>query len=353
VDALGGVRMYFPEPVFDAYSGLNVAAPGCRDLNGTEALQVVRARHLQYKDATVTGTDPKTWPQETQSDLARIRRDHEFLRVLASAVAKQGLGNPLRDQQLVAAVAPQLQIDSGLSASHLVNLVLTYHRININGAPQLTLPIVATTFGSYHYKGGDYGDIVWPSQVQDQQTIDTFLGIDPNVDTMSGQPLPVPAAVTVSVLNGTGRLNEATSTAKALTTLGFPVVHTGDTPPVGAQSETVVYYATPQQEAAAEAVLHTLTGYAVLGMNPAMATPGADVTVVTGSQFTVQPPAPSSTAPPSLPSTGGPTSTASPAPPTGTASPSSVSPVSPVSPPIEALAPWDPRSCTASGQQGP
>src|SRR5664279_729891 len=51
VNALGGVKMYFPEPVFDAYSGLQQMAPGCVDLDGLHALQVVRARHLQYKGA--------------------------------------------------------------------------------------------------------------------------------------------------------------------------------------------------------------------------------------------------------------------------------------------------------------
>ena len=35
--------MYFPEPVFDAYSGLNIHTMGCIQLNGTQALQVVRA----------------------------------------------------------------------------------------------------------------------------------------------------------------------------------------------------------------------------------------------------------------------------------------------------------------------
>ena len=30
VNALGGIKMYFPEPVFDAYSGLNVPTAGCR-----------------------------------------------------------------------------------------------------------------------------------------------------------------------------------------------------------------------------------------------------------------------------------------------------------------------------------
>jgi LCP family protein required for cell wall assembly len=88
VDALGGINMYFPEPVYDAYSGLNVQAPGCVHLDGVHALQVVRARHLQYKGPGVTSTDPSDWPAENQSDLARIRRDHEFLRVLATAVAR-------------------------------------------------------------------------------------------------------------------------------------------------------------------------------------------------------------------------------------------------------------------------
>jgi LCP family protein required for cell wall assembly len=71
VDALGGVKMYFPEPVFDAYSGLKVLTPGCVSLDGLHALQVVRARHLQYKPPGVTTSDPSYWPFENQSDLAR------------------------------------------------------------------------------------------------------------------------------------------------------------------------------------------------------------------------------------------------------------------------------------------
>ena len=91
--------MYFPEPVYDAYSGLNIQTTGCLSLNGTQALQVV-PRHLQYKGPGVTTDDPKYWPQEAESDIARIRRDHEYLRVLAAVKAK-GLSNPITDQQLV------------------------------------------------------------------------------------------------------------------------------------------------------------------------------------------------------------------------------------------------------------
>ena len=126
--------MYFPEPVFDAYSGLNIQTTGCLSLNGTQALQVVRARHLQYKGPGVTTTDPNYWPQENQSDLARIRRDHEFLRVLAAAVKAKGLSNPITDQQLVAGVVGQLTVDSGFSASDMISLVLGFHNVNVERA---------------------------------------------------------------------------------------------------------------------------------------------------------------------------------------------------------------------------
>ncbi len=164
VDALGGINMYFPEPVYDAESDLDVKTVGCVHLNGFHALQVVRARHMVHKGPGVTSNNPANWTPEAQSDLARIRRDHEFLRVLATAVAKKGLSNPLTDRDIIAGVAPDLTVDSGLSATHMLNLVLTYHSVNVDAAPQLTLPVLEDTFGSYQYKGGDYGDIEFPTQ---------------------------------------------------------------------------------------------------------------------------------------------------------------------------------------------
>ena len=74
--------------------------------------------------------------------------------------------------------------------------------------------------------------------------IDQFLGVNATTDTMTGQKLPSPSTVSVSVLNGTGTYNQATTTSNALQALGFRIAGVGDTPSVGAQSETVVYYAT-------------------------------------------------------------------------------------------------------------
>lgn len=373
VNDLGGVKMYFPEPVFDAYSGLQQFTPGCVSLDGFHALQVVRARHLQYKAPGVTTSDPNYWPSENLSDLARIRRDHEFLRVLASAVSKQGLGNPITDAQLVSSVASQLEVDSQLSTSDMIDLVLTFHGVNVNSAPQLTLPVQVDQFGSYVYKGGDYGSIEFPSIVQDQQVIDQFLHVSPDTDTMTGQKLPSPAGVTVSVLNGTGAYNQATDTSNALAADGFHMVGAGDTSSVGSPSETVVYYPTkaPAAEAAAEAVARSLSGAVVTALGPTA--DGAEVTVVTGSQFSVNPPpVPATTTVPGagaaagvggttagsdLGSTGAtPDTTVGSTGPSGTSSSSGSSGTNadfqaptPASSPLQ---PWDPRSCTPSGGPG-
>jgi LCP family protein required for cell wall assembly len=362
VNALGGIKMYFPEPVYDAYSGLNIQTTGCLALNGTQALQVVRARHLQYRGTGVTTRDPSYWPQENQSDLARIRRDHEFLRVLANAVKQKGLGDPITDNQLVSGVVGQLTVDSGLSATDMISLTLGFHGVDVNRAPQLTLPVQVDQFGGYVYKGGSYGNIEFPAEPQDHAAVDQFLGLtSTGEDTYSGGTLPSPAKVTVSVLNGSGVTNQATDTAQSLAALGFHIGSIGDSPPVGHEAETVVYYSTksPAALAAAQTVANALSGAVIMARDPSEVKPGSQVTVVTGTDFSVNAP------PAATPTTGGTgaaattttrgsasTSTSSPASSSLGSSNSSAGAFQPPTSTTQPLQPWDPRSCTAGGGEG-
>ncbi len=352
VQALGGIKMYFPEPVYDAYSGLNIQTTGCLQLNGTQALQVVRARHVQYKGPGVTTTDPAYWPQEAQSDIARIRRDHEFLRVLASAVKAKGLSDPITDQQLVSGVVGQLTVDSGFSASDMISLVLGYHNVDVGSAPQLTMPVSVDQFGSYVYQGGSYGDIEFPAEPQDHTAVDQFLGLKSgSEDTYAGGALPSPTTVTVSVLNGSGAYNQATTTSQGLQALGFHIGTIGDSPPVGQEAETVVYYAskTPAQLAAAQVVANSLSGAVIMAMDPSKVQAGSQVTVITGTDFSVNPP-------PAATTTTQAGATASSTTPTTAGSSGNTGnsgAFQAPTPTVEALQPWDPRSCTASGGEGP
>jgi len=334
VNALGGIKMYFPMPLYDAESSLNIPTAGCRSLNGFQALAVVRARHLQYKPPGVTSTNPRNWPYDPQSDLSRIRRDHEFLRVLATAVSTRGLSNPVTDNDLLGAVAPQLEVDSSFSLGDMLGTVLTFHGVNPNSAPQETLPVIVDA-ENYVAGGVDYGSVELTSQPQDLQVIDNFLGVDANHDTMTGKSLPAAKDISVSVLNGTGMTGQAGATGTALGALGFDVVATGDAAPLGAISETTVTYSAGH-EAAAERVAHELSGAVVMGLGTT--SNGADVTVVTGTDFSVAAPATSASQ-----TTSGSEATAPTAGSDVLAAPT---------PPKQSLAPFDPRACTASGGEG-
>jgi LCP family protein required for cell wall assembly len=336
VDALGGINMSFPESVFDAESGLNVQAAACVHLDGTQALEVVRARHLQYKGDS-TAYYAEDWPQEAQSDLARIRRDHEFLRVLASAAAKRSLDNPITDIGLVNSLKSDITFDQSWSVNSMAGLLLDFHSVDINKVPQLTLPVSEVTDpngadGDLVYDGYPYGQVEFPVGSQDRATIDQVLGIGPNVDSLTGKVLPAPSSITVSVMNGSGVADQAASTATALGALGFRTTGVGDVSATGDVAETVVYYGSHSAaaEAAAEQVARSMTGAVLMAYDPSQVADGAQVTVVTGTDFAVN----------------APTGTAAGATTTSTAPQGAAGgPIGPPSASNPALAPWDPREC--------
>lgn len=309
VQALGGINMSFPVSVFDwaptgggvdgdepVSSGLNEKAAACVHLNGTEALQVVRARHLRYETSQSNPDDPYSWKPEAESDLARIRRDHEFLRILATAVAKKGLGNPVSDLDLINSVKADVTFDQTWSVNDMVGLVLDFHSVDINAVPQLTLPVQVVSDpedgGGLVYDGSHYGDVEFPAETQDLAAMQQLLGIGASTDSMTGNPLPSPSTVSVSVVNGTGASDQAADTASALGALGYHVVGVGDSPPAGDVTETYVYYGSrdPATEAAAQSVSRSMSGAVIMGYDPAMVAEGAEVTVLTGSQFSVNTP---------------------------------------------------------------
>ena len=151
------------------------------------------------------------------------------------------------------------------------------------------------------------------------------------------------------MLNGTGALDQATTTSAALGQLGFNMVGVGDTPPVGEQAETLVTYAQRNavDEAAAQAVAQSLSGAVIMAYGKT--TDGAQVTVTTGTDFTVDSPAPP-------PTTGAhkaaAATTALPSSPSTSATASANAAFSSPTQAVQALAPWDPRSCSAIGGEG-
>jgi LCP family protein required for cell wall assembly len=357
VNALGGVKMYFPTPIYDAYSGLNIERSGCYTLDGYHALQVVRARHLQIQP-NPSNHLPHTWTVEPLSDLARIRRTHEFLRVLARKVAARGLSNPLTDQSIATSVLPDLTVDNGFSEGAMVSLARTFAHTSITNVPQFTFPVTNVETGSLLYQGYYYGDVVFPVQPNGLAAVNQIFNVATGMNSFTGAALPSPSSLKITVENGTRVANQAASIANPLRAKGFDVVATGDVTSPGPVSESVVWYGGPPPPAhgnwtspalaAAQTVLAQLQGPAILGYNPKNVTPGAIVTVETGTGLTVTPKSTTKTTKPhtKTSSTSSAATTTTAYVPPGLKGNSKFTAPSAVS---AALAPYDPRSCNAAG----
>ena len=324
INALGGIRMNFPMPLRDALSGLNITHTGCQRLGGFQALAVVRARHLEYY---ANGK----WNYDPLSDLSRIRRDQTFLRILVSTIEARGLNNPVRAQAVLGSLVHDITIDSGLSESELLSLGTRFRHINPATTPELTLPI--TTVLSYHFGGGNYGDVDFASQPQDQQVIARFLG------TPVPSPTPGPS---VDIQDISGVPGHAQVIARQLSALGFTISSATQSYAPALPTESVVRYP-PGALSQAEDVLSALRGAVVL--YPDAAVPAGHVLVQSGSVLAVAPPA--SPASPTAPGVqASPTAPVSHATPSPTASPAIPTPGGQQpSPSIFAPQPYDPTAC--------
>ncbi|MBV8161690.1 MAG: LCP family protein [Acidimicrobiia bacterium] len=317
VDALGGIDMAFPTPVRDSFSGLNITRTGCQHLGGFQALAVVRARHLQYLDAR------GRWADDPESDLSRIRRDHAFLTVLAKTTKAKGLTSPLTANAVLGNLVHQVTVDSAMSVGTMLSLIRRYHGLNPDAAPQLTLPVTLVTAANYHFGGGSYGSVVFPTEPADAQVIAQFLG---------AQLAPSPPSQ-LAVVDRSGR-GLGTQVADGLAAAGFQISTVTHQAVEASPSETVVRYH-PGEVAHAQTVLSSLAGAALI--RPDAQVPAGSAVVDVGSvvRATAPTPAapgrtsattvtrPSATTPTSVPTPGG----------------------QPVTPAVTPLQPFDPRGC--------
>jgi LCP family protein required for cell wall assembly len=121
VDQLGGLRINFPAPARDKYTGLSQAA-GCTTLGGQAALAFVRSRHYEYFENGQWLTDPT-------SDLGRIARQQLALRQLGAAAESRLNVDP---RPLLRALFAHITVDSGFTpddALHYFEATRSDHHI--------------------------------------------------------------------------------------------------------------------------------------------------------------------------------------------------------------------------------
>ena len=116
IDSLGGVEVDIPEPVRDAYTGLNLASAGRHRLSGIDALALVRSRHPEIlRDGS--------WVAMSQADGAQRRSQSTatVMQAVLSAIGQRA-SNPISLHQLAHTVAGNITLDSGTGLADLVSL---------------------------------------------------------------------------------------------------------------------------------------------------------------------------------------------------------------------------------------
>jgi LCP family protein required for cell wall assembly len=313
VNALGGIKLDFPEPLYDQESLLSITRAGCQLISGATALALVRSRHLQYDPPGGQTSDPAAWPSDPESDLARITRDHTFLRVLINTAQSQGLYNPLKLNSFLSAVTSQVTMDPGLR-NQLISLAGAYRHVAATNLPETTLPV--TTYSGYVYDGYQLGDVDFAVEPADDQVIHAW---DP-----AALPIPQPPS-NVEVYNAVHVTTEA------------------DTAILGSPAETHIRYS-PGHTAQGLSVLEDFTGAAT--MQPDRQVPDGTVRVDVGADETVlvqRVPTVSG-----VPQAAGLSTTAAPPAANGTATPAKTVPTVGGAAPSnskDVLTPYDPRPC--------
>jgi LCP family protein required for cell wall assembly len=260
VSAIDGVPVYFPNPVRDDHTGLNVPNAGCITLDPVQALAFSRSRHYEE---FVDGS----WETDPTGDLGRISRQQLFIRLAMQRAIAKGVRNPTTLNSLIDVGITKVTIDDALTPDDFFALGRKFRSFD---PEQLQTYSPEVTDGNV---GG--ASVLFLAEADaNQQMFDIFRGLGGEAGSETG-------SVRVQVQNGSGTSGQAGTVAEGMGAAGFNVTGQGDAERFDF-AQTTLRYATGS-EAAADLVRRTIDGPVVLEEVPAI--DGADVILITGQDF--------------------------------------------------------------------
>ncbi len=169
VDLVDGVNVCFPRPARDVKTGLSIEAAGDQILNGSQALAFVRSREYAEQDAN------GLWSIDPTSDIGRIARQQEFLRLLVDQTAE------VRDITQLHSIAlkaiDNVTIDQSLTIEDMIDLSRRFASLQGDELRTLTLetfPIVG------EFRGAQLEALDLTVSEQNELTLDIFRGFEPD-----------------------------------------------------------------------------------------------------------------------------------------------------------------------------
>jgi LCP family protein required for cell wall assembly len=218
VDAIGHVKIYFPTPARDMFTGLYQPTAGCVALDGERALQYARSRHYLIPDEGVSNPDPQNrhdWIEDPRADLDRIQRQQYFLRSLGQTALNRSSGNPFTALALANAVVSSMSKDQTLTKRELESLVRTFRGLDPATVEMTTLPV----------EGGVKSPLV-AKYPEAQPVLDRLKDFTPKTFVLP--EAADPKTVKVVVVDGSGVKGRAASVERDLVARGFRSGGSGD-----------------------------------------------------------------------------------------------------------------------------
>lgn len=134
VDRIGGIHVGVPAPVRDRQSGLSLDTPGCVEIDGEQALALVRSRHLEVQQPS------GAWVTDPGADLARVANQRAV--AVATLADLEARPDPVTAHRLADWLVENVTVDDALSVPEIARLIQTTLTLDPGSVHEATLPVV-------------------------------------------------------------------------------------------------------------------------------------------------------------------------------------------------------------------
>ncbi|MGY0067795.1 LCP family protein [Streptomyces sp. QTS137] len=262
VDVVGGVELCTGEPLKDDRTGLDLPA-GRHTLGGGEALQYVRARHV-----------------DGAADLSRIKRQQHFMAALVDRATSSGiLLNPVKFRDVTRAVLGSVRADKGFGTDEMLDLGRAMRSFSPASSEFTTVPLGKAG----HTVEGIGATVAWdPEKSEDIfQALREDEPLSARSSPDAARRVPVdPRQIRVQVENGTGTKGLGRRVDAALAATGFNTTNVPVNAADRSVERTVVAY-DPRWDRSAKSLAAALPGSELRAVNGQ----GATLKVIAGSDF--------------------------------------------------------------------
>ncbi|MFF9566594.1 LCP family protein [Streptomyces sp. NPDC014685] len=221
VDTLGGVKICTTRPMKDPYTGLDLAA-GTHELNGGQALQYVRSRHI-----------------DGAADLGRMQRQQKFLASLIERATGSGvLLNPVKFRDVASTMLNSVRADKDFGTEQMLELGQAMRDFSPASSEFASVPM-----GNVSYPVKGIGSTVKWDEQKSEKLFRALREDKPLASKRPARPKAVevdvdPRLIRVQVYNGTTKEGLGRRVDDALRATGFDTTRTPlNAPPNGPSTD--------------------------------------------------------------------------------------------------------------------